>query len=77
MNARDLQILERIFTAEIENRLPFQTRGSRILRLQEQGFVQPMVIRIGSPPCRVEGWCLTEKGRFEYCQSCGTEDSPS
>lgn len=77
MNKADLKMLERIFTAEIENRLPFQSKSKQLLRLQGEGLVEPMKRVFPSDrfgPMVAKGWALTRAGRFAYCDSCRDVD---
>ena len=67
------QMLERLFAAEIEGRLPFQSKAAMLKRLEAKGLVQRMKREF--PPDRfgpivVEGWCLTLLGNMTYCMSC-------
>jgi hypothetical protein len=73
MTKRDLAILERVFTAEIEGRLPFQSKSKDLPRLQQQGMVEPMARDFGADrfgQITVHGWALTHAGRIAYCESC-------
>lgn len=73
VNKRDLQMLERIFTAEIEGRLPFQSKSKQIQRLAEEGYVEPMTRSFGSDrfgEMVATGYALTHAGRIAYCESC-------
>jgi hypothetical protein len=75
----EMKMLERAFAAEIEDRLPFQSRSDIAHRLAKEGYLQPMTIehqadRFG--PITVKGWQLTHLGRLTYCASCD-EPSPS
>lgn len=69
---REMQMLEKVWMAEVENRLPFQTRAAMIKRLAAQGLVQPMETMVGKghPQVRVTGWQLTHAGRVLYCSTC-------
>lgn len=68
---RTLVALERIFAAEIEGRLPFQSKALLYLDLCEQGLVEPMEHTFGGRfPVSVKGWQLTHAGRITYCNSC-------
>jgi hypothetical protein len=68
----DLKILERIFDAEVEDRLPAQFKSKRLAKLIADGFVEPMTRTFGQDRLggiKVEGWALTDRGRTVYCQS--------
>lgn len=73
LKAIEFRILQRIFTAEIENRLPAQLQSKYLPGLQKRGFVQPMTRNFGRDALgviEVSGWALTELGRMTYCQAC-------
>ena len=69
MKKTHLALLEKVFTAEIEGLLPFQTRSTKIIKeLLEDGMVEPMVeYQPGLGRLRIEGWQLTHRGRIAYC----------
>lgn len=63
--------LERVFAAEINDRLPFQSRALIYLDLSDDGLVAPMERTFGGRfPVTVKGWQLTHAGRLLYCSSC-------
>ena len=70
----ELKYLERVFAAEIEGRLPFQARPSKMLtRLADDGLIQTMKCELGRDrfgAITVVGWQLTHAGRLLYCASC-------
>lgn len=69
----EIKALERVFAAEIEGRLPFQSRAKIYWRLFDDGLVEPMVRNFGVGPwgnLTVTGWQLTHAGRYLYCSSC-------
>ena len=73
MTKTRMKMLERAFAAEVEDRLPFQSRSLLAHKLAEEGYLQPMEVsfkpdRFG--PIVVKGWQLTHAGRITYCQSC-------
>lgn len=72
LNKRDFQLLGRVFEAEIYNSLPAQIGKSKaVAALQERGYIARYeTILPGRFPVRVNGWALTEAGRFTYCQNC-------
>ena len=64
----EIKWLEKVYGAEVECRLPFQTKAAIMKRLAEQGLVQRMKIRVGTTfAATVEGWELTHAGRLMYC----------
>jgi hypothetical protein len=71
MTKQDLKILERIFTAEIRNALPCQIASKRLPQLKAEGMIAPYKRTLpGRFPVHVEGWALTELGRYTFCQHC-------
>lgn len=68
LTKRDIRFLERLFAAEVEGRLPFQSRAvAMIERLQEDQLIEPMeVVLPGRFPVTVRGWALTHRGRITY-----------
>lgn len=74
---KELAALEKIFAAEIENRLPFQSKAKIYPQLSEDGLVAPMTRQFGADrfgPITVKGWQLTHAGRYLYCASCDDVD---
>ena len=70
-----LRALEKVFTAEIEGRLPFQSRAKVYSSLCDDGLLAPMTIELGGRlPLMVSGYQLTHAGRITYCESC--RDAP-
>lgn len=73
-----LDALEKVFAAEIEDRLPFQSKVAIYRRLHNNGLIQPMERTFGGRfPVTVTGWQLTHAGRFLYCSSCTEEEAHS
>lgn len=74
MNKKEIKALERIFLAEIEGRLPLQSKAKIYDTLAEKGMVQfgQETIKIidGWGNMVISGWYLTHSGRIEYCQTC-------
>jgi hypothetical protein len=67
----ELSALEKVFAAEIENKLPFQSRAAIFTKLCEKRLIQPMEIKFGGRfPVIVSGWQLTHLGRIIYCSAC-------
>lgn len=75
LNKRDFELLGRVFQREIQNQLPAQVGKSKaVTSLHERGYIEPMTITLpGRFPVRVEGWGLTEAGRYIYCLNCTEE----
>lgn len=71
----ELRFLEKVWAAEVEGRLPFQSGAAIYKRLETQGLVQRMETTLpGRFPVTVSGWQLTHAGRFLYCSTCEDED---
>ena len=69
----ELNALEKVFAAEIEDRLPFQSKAKIFRRLCDEGMLEPMTRqfkgdRFGA--ITVSGYQLSHAGRLEYCLSC-------
>lgn len=69
----ELNALEKVFAAEIEDRLPFQSNAKIFKRLCEEGMLEPMTRqfrpdRFGA--ITVSGYQLSHAGRLTYCMSC-------
>lgn len=66
-----LSALEKVWAAEITDRLPFQSRAAIYAKLHDDGLVAPMEQKFGGRfAVTVKGWQLTHVGRFLYCSSC-------
>lgn len=68
-----LKALEKVFAAEINDRLPLQSRAKIFHRLSDEGLVAPMERSFGAGrfgAITVTGWQLTHAGRLLYCSSC-------
>lgn len=67
-----LNALEKVFAAEVENRLPFQSKAKIYQQLADDGLIEPMerVFRSSHFPLTVKGYQLTHAGRILYCSSC-------
>ncbi|YCH23136.1 hypothetical protein M1D96_06425 [Pseudomonas sp. D1-3] len=75
MNKRELKVLEEAFWAEVENRLPYQSRSKLAASLCERGMLQEDIRKIGM--VTLSGYCLTHAGRIAYCQSCPDPEETS
>lgn len=76
----ELRMLERLFAAEIEDRLPFQSKAKIMQKLADEGYIQPMRVEFGEDrfgAIVVDGWQLTHLGRLTYCISCPDPDAPA
>jgi hypothetical protein len=71
-----LKALERVFAAEIEGRLPFQSKARIFYELCRDGLIEPMERVFGGRfPITAKGYQLTHAGRLLYCSSCDDDDS--
>lgn len=80
-NKKELALLEKAFAAEIEYAIHrrerfcipvIQTKSKLAGKLVEDGLLEKMEIKLPGPLgiMTVEGYALTEVGRFVYCVSC-------
>lgn len=70
MNKAAIQALEKVFAAEIEGRLPFQSRAMIYVRLEKEGLVEEMSRTFpGRFAVIINGWQLTHAGRLLYCSN--------
>lgn len=66
-----MQALEKVLAAEIEDRLPYQSRSLIYVQLEKDGLVEEMSRTFpGRFSVTVNGWQLTHAGRLLYCASC-------
>lgn len=82
MNKRELTILERAFSREIEAALTrtlplLQTKSKLAEKMVADGLLERVEIIHGRPPFQVKfsGYVLTHAGRYEYCATCRDEDA--
>lgn len=75
LTKKTLNALERVFVAEIDGRLPFQSKAKVFRELCDADLLAPMSkVYGGSPfPVTVSGYELTHRGRILYCQQCDGE----
>lgn len=71
MNKAEMQMLEKVWIAEVEDRLPFQTKSKVAVSLVEQNLLQPDTAVISG--VSVKGYALTHAGRFLYCSAAEEE----
>lgn len=68
-----LRALERLFSAEIELRLPLQSKAAVFKELEIMGMAEHGKEFIGHGSfgkIEVSGWYLTHAGRLAYCMNC-------
>ena len=70
-NKATIKALGRVFAAEINDRLPFQSKARIYQELCDEELVVPMERKFGGRfPVTVRGWQLTHLGRLTYCTEC-------
>lgn len=76
MTKAELNALGKVFAAEIDGRLPFQSKAKVFSRLCDDGYLGPMERKYGSGTfaVNVTGYQLTHLGRLSYCASCADYD---
>ena len=69
--------MERLFGAEIDGKLPLQSRARVYHELQEMKLAEPDERTFGFGPFAVvvRGWRLTAFGHLTYCTSCADGSS--
>lgn len=73
MKKTTLVALEKVFAAEIDGSLPFQSRAKIYSQLCEDGLLAPMQRTFGTNTrlsITVSGYQLTDAGRIIFCESC-------
>lgn len=73
MNKKQLKVLEEAFWAEVEDRVPYQTKSKVAEKLAEEGFLQMLVIE--DRRLTITGYQLTHAGRIVYCSTCPEPDA--
>lgn len=71
MTKAELRALERVFVAEINGLLPFQSKAKIYRKLEEDGLIQSMTRKYGTGifAANIVGYQLTHAGRYMYCSS--------
>jgi hypothetical protein len=71
LSKKDIEWLGKVFEAEINGRLPFQSKSKELPALCDKGYLAPMKRQFGRGPFAAiaEGYELTHAGRFVYCVS--------
>lgn len=71
MTKKTFLALEKVFAAEIEGRLPFQSRARIYQDLCKDGLLSlGQKMYGGRFPVVVTGYYLTDAGRIAYCMRC-------
>jgi len=67
-----MNALEKVFAAEINGHLPFQSKAAVFQKLADEGLLEPMERKFGTgwSAVTVKGWQLTHAGRLLYCSNC-------
>lgn len=73
-----MNALEKVFAAEIDNRLPFQSKAKVFRSLCDDGYLEPMNRKFGHDrfSITVTGYQLSHLGRLTYCASCADQQTP-
>lgn len=74
MNKKQLALLEKVFAAEVEDALPYQTKSKLAQEMCTSGFLEPLQVKMGL--ATVTGYALTHAGRIKYCESCRETGEP-
>lgn len=76
LTKRYFSALEKVFAAEIEGRLPLQSKAKVYAELEKEGFVERYERRFCDRFGEMvfSGWCLTHAGRLTFCMNCEGED---
>ncbi|MCR4304950.1 MAG: hypothetical protein NUV63_12140 [Gallionella sp.] len=76
MNKRELDLLEKVFAAQIDSAVSgeglwiFQTKSKLAGELEKSGYLKKETIVLGGRfPITVTGYSLTLLGNFTYCMS--------
>lgn len=75
MNKRTIDLLEKVFEAEISGRLPYQTKAKLAHEMCTSGLLEFGDVKMGS--VTVSGFSLTHSGRIAYCEHCREVDESS
>lgn len=77
MNKPIFEALGKIFAAEIEDRLPFQSKAKIFKSLVDDGMVEGVTVTLpGRFPGRFTGYVLTPRGHVLYCEACSQKAGP-
>ena len=71
LTKKDFSLLGKIFDAEVNGLLPYQSKSKEYARLEREGLVEAVSnVLPGRFPVVIEGWYLTHAGRHAYCANC-------
>ncbi|MGJ8524276.1 hypothetical protein R84981_003001 [Carnimonas sp. R-84981] len=78
MNKRQLAVLERVFTDEVNrSKYPTYIKSKVAQQLCEDGYLGEVSVTLpGAIPVVIKGYQLTHAGRFAYCDSCRDVEEP-
>lgn len=69
LTQKHLDILGKIFVAEISDKLPYQSKSRLLIELEREGLVEFYIDKFpGHFAVEVRGWALTHRGRLFYCE---------
>jgi hypothetical protein len=74
MDKRTINLLGKVFEAEIAGRLPYQTKAKLAQEMCDSGLLEFSEIKEGA--LTVSGYSLTHRGRIEYCEQCSDIEDP-
>lgn len=74
MAKSSFNMLGKVFSAEIEGRLPYQTKSKLAGEMEDFGYLQYGSELMGM--VTVSGYYLTHAGRAAYCEACRDLEDP-
>jgi len=81
MNKRELALLERAYSDEIESALRnrqhlMQTKQRLAEKLVDDGLLRKKTVKLGGRfPMIISGYEITDAGRYLYCSKCVDDES--
>lgn len=74
----EYRALEKVFAAEIEDRVPFQSKAKVYIDLVEMELIQPYerTFGIGWSAVTCKGYALTLRGHIVYCEWAAKQVEP-
>ena len=73
LTKKQIRALENVFAAELEHRLPFQSKARIYADLADADYLQPYTRIFGAGErfaVTVSGYALTHAGHYAYCMQC-------